>query len=178
MAKNKMSIATIANKRKNKMSVFAKNRQTEFTFLLGIFAGLVLFVPSWGKIDLIHALALCILFSWMSQALLRVLHGKNRLIDISSQQEVGFNGGIKDFVLALYDMEFILEKKVGDFYIFRTTYSLLPKSELVVIENGEKCFMHGQRIIIKLLSEQISLEELPKKSKIKNNKTPNHRNSN
>ena len=52
MAKNKMSIATIANKRKNKMSVFAKNKQTEFTFLLGIFAGLVLFVASWGKIDL------------------------------------------------------------------------------------------------------------------------------
>ena len=175
---NNMNITAIENKTKKEMSVFAKNKQIEFSFLLGSFGGLVLFVSSWGKVDLIYALALCILLSWMSHVLLRVLHGKNHLIDISSQQEVGFNGGIKDFVLALYDMEFILEKKVGDFYIFRTTYSLLPKSELVVIEKGEKCFMQGQRIIIKLLSEQISLEELPKKSKIKNDKTPNHRNSN
>lgn len=163
-----MNITAIENKTKKEMSVFAKNKQIEFSFLLGSFGGLVLFVSSWGKVDLIYALALCILLSWMSRVLLRVLHGKNHLIDISSQQEVGFNGGIKDFVLALYDMEFILEKKVGDFYIFRTNYFFLPKNELVAIEKGGKCFVQAQNIIITYLSKQMSLEILPDKNKVNN----------
>jgi hypothetical protein len=155
-------------------SIFVKNRQVEFCIKLGVFSGLLIWIGSLFKANLLIVSIGCIslslglfcLFVCLSRMLsflLASFQGQARLIDNCFMEEVIFNGDIKELTLALYNTEFVLKKKIGDFYIFRENYHLFSKGELVVIIGDNHCFLQSSKVLIKLLEKQIAFNRLPKK---------------
>jgi hypothetical protein len=147
----------------NKISVFKKNKLVESTLFQGTLVALIFTVGSSGELNFFYMLPPCIVVSAIIQLIFYGVYGRYHLAEITSQQEVFFDGDIEVLTRELYSNGLELRSQIGKFYIFNPNYSLFPKDDVLVFESRSGCLLQSKRIVVKYLSKLISFGSLPRK---------------
>lgn len=147
-------------KAEKKFLIFPNMKSIDQMFCLSLCFALFCFVSTLGKTSLLGWLIFFIVLCWLYDVLTRFYYGKNHLKKYASEEAVVFNGPIEELTLALYDNDFRLKNKIGEFYIFCSKFVVLPKCEAVVSVHGGKCLLHANKGRIIQLCEVINFEDV------------------
>jgi len=147
-------------KAQKKFLIFPNMKSIDQMLCLSLYFALFCFVSTLGKTSLLGWLIFFIVLCLLYDVLTRFYYGKNHLKKYTSEEAVVFNGSIEELTLALYDNDFRLKNKIGDFYIFCSSFVLLPKCEAVVSVHGNKCLLHASKGRIIQLCEVIKFEDV------------------
>ena len=147
-------------KAEKKFLIYPNVKSIDQMLCLSLFIAFFFFIGKSGQVDLVKCIVFGTVLCWLYDVLTRFYYGKNHLKKYASEEAVIFNGSIEELTLALYDNDFRLKNKIGDFYIFCSSFVLLPKCEAVVSVHGNKCLLHASKGRVIQLCEVIKFEDV------------------
>lgn len=147
-------------KAEKKFLIYPNVKSIDYMLCFSLFMAVSIFIGTSGRADLVGCIVLCTAVLWLCDVFTRFYRGKNYLKKYRSEEMVIFNGPIEELTLALYDNDFRLKNKIGNFYIFCSSFVLLPKCEAVVSVHGNKCLLHASKGRIIQLCEVIKFEDV------------------
>ncbi len=147
-------------KAEKKFLIFPNMKSVDQILCLSLCFALFCFVLTLGQASLLGWLIFFIVLCCAQDVFVRIYRGKSYVKKYASEEAVIFNGPIEELTLALYDNDFRLKNKIGEFYIFCSSFFLLPKCEAVVSVHGNKCLLHASKGRIIQLCEVINFEDV------------------
>ena len=147
-------------KAEKKFLIYPNMKSIDQMLCLSLCFALFCFVATLGQTSLLGWFIFFIVLCWLQEMFVRFYCGKSYVKKYASEEAVIFNGPIEELTLALYDNDFKLKNKIGDFYIFCSSFVLLPKCEAVVSVQGNKCLLHSSKGRVIQLCEVIKFEDV------------------
>lgn len=94
-----------------------------------------------------------------------MVYRKKKWPNYQAQEIVLYEGDLDELTFVLYKVGLKLKKKIGEYYIFTTSYRILSNSEFIIREGNRCCTLRGHPSLIQELKNYIELVQLKNKSK-------------